>query len=157
MGSVNITLSHILQFVCGTDEEPVLGFAKSPGILFVPIDIAFYPQQTHVSIISIYHTPVQLSLFPQMKHFLISMIMLSLEHFLELFEFVQKLNPYFHVVSYLLCVQKNRLLTRIPAEDIWVTNSKDIFSKLRSKQTEFRIEQFNAVAKRDLANSTKAK
>ena len=104
MGSVNITLSHILQLVCGTDEEPVLGFAKSPGILFVPIDTAFYPQQTHVSIFSIYHTPVQLSLFPQMKHFLISMIMLSLEHFLELFEFVQKLNPYFHVVSYLLCV-----------------------------------------------------
>ena len=43
MGSVNITLGHILQFVCGTDEELVLGFAKSPGILFVPIDIAFLP------------------------------------------------------------------------------------------------------------------
>ena len=43
MGSVNITLGHILQFVCGTDEEPVLGFAKSPGILFFPIDIAFLP------------------------------------------------------------------------------------------------------------------
>ena len=43
MGSVNITLGHILQFVCGTDEEPVLGFAKSPGILSVPIDIAFLP------------------------------------------------------------------------------------------------------------------
>ena len=43
MGSVNITLGHILQFVCGTDEEPVLGFAKPPGILVVPIDIAFLP------------------------------------------------------------------------------------------------------------------
>ena len=43
MGPGNITLGHILQFVCGTDEEPVLGFAKSPGILFVPIDIALLP------------------------------------------------------------------------------------------------------------------
>lgn len=43
VGSFNITLGHILQFVCGTDEEPLLGFAKSPGILFVPVDIAFLP------------------------------------------------------------------------------------------------------------------
>ena len=43
MGSVNLTLGHILQFVCGTDEEPVLGFAKSPEIRFVPFDEGFLP------------------------------------------------------------------------------------------------------------------
>ena len=43
MGSVTITLGHILQFVCGTDEEPVLGFARSPKIRFVQFQESFIP------------------------------------------------------------------------------------------------------------------
>ena len=31
-GSTTLTLNHILQFVCGTDEEPALGFSISPQI-----------------------------------------------------------------------------------------------------------------------------
>ena len=31
----NITLSHVLGFSTGTDEEPVLGFALQPSIRFV--------------------------------------------------------------------------------------------------------------------------
>lgn len=40
---VTLTLGHILQFVCGTDEEPCLGFAKLPEIQFVEVDQSFLP------------------------------------------------------------------------------------------------------------------
>lgn len=42
-GSVTLTLGHILQFVCGTDEEPMLGFAKCPEIHFVEYHNAYLP------------------------------------------------------------------------------------------------------------------
>ena len=40
---ITLTLGHILQFVCGTDEEPCLGFAKLPEIHFVEVDQSFLP------------------------------------------------------------------------------------------------------------------
>ena len=43
LGLVTLTLGHILQFVCGTDEEPVLGFALHPEIIFRGCDQSFLP------------------------------------------------------------------------------------------------------------------
>ena len=34
-GNTTLNLGHILQFVTGTDEEPILGFVLSPEIIFV--------------------------------------------------------------------------------------------------------------------------
>ena len=42
-GETRLTLNHILQFVCGTDEEPVLGFGLSPEIRFVESKGHFCP------------------------------------------------------------------------------------------------------------------
>ena len=42
-GSTTLTLNHILQFVCGTDEEPALGFSMSPQIRFVSSSGSFLP------------------------------------------------------------------------------------------------------------------
>lgn len=42
-GTTTIDLGHVLQFVCGTDEEPVLGFVKSPEINFIECVSAFIP------------------------------------------------------------------------------------------------------------------
>ena len=39
----NITLGHVLQFLTGTDEEPVLGFALQPSIKFVEEPRSFIP------------------------------------------------------------------------------------------------------------------
>lgn len=42
-GSLTLNLGHILQFVCGTDEEPILGFVRSPEINFIECCDAFLP------------------------------------------------------------------------------------------------------------------
>ena len=42
-GSTTLTLNHILQFVCGADEEPALGFSISPQIRFVSSSGSFLP------------------------------------------------------------------------------------------------------------------
>ncbi|XP_068734040.1 uncharacterized protein [Montipora capricornis] len=42
-GSTTLTLNYILQFVCGADEEPVLGFSISPQIKFVSSSGCFLP------------------------------------------------------------------------------------------------------------------
>lgn len=39
----NITLQSILQFVTGSDEEPILGFALDPSITFVINNNSFLP------------------------------------------------------------------------------------------------------------------
>ena len=41
--STTLTLYHILQFVCGRDEEPALGFSISPQIRFVSSSGSFLP------------------------------------------------------------------------------------------------------------------
>jgi hypothetical protein len=38
-----VTLSHVLQFSCGTDEEPVLGFTIKPTLMFVEATTSFLP------------------------------------------------------------------------------------------------------------------
>ena len=45
-GSTTLTLNYILQFVCGADEEPVLGFSISPQIKFVSSSGCFLPTST---------------------------------------------------------------------------------------------------------------
>ena len=42
-GSTTRTLNHVLQFVCGADEEPALGFSISPQIRFVSSSGSFLP------------------------------------------------------------------------------------------------------------------
>lgn len=42
-GSTTLTLNHILQFVCGADEEPALGFSISPQFRFVSSSGSFLP------------------------------------------------------------------------------------------------------------------
>lgn len=39
----NVTLSHILQFATGAEEEPVLGFSIDPSIVFVDAENGFVP------------------------------------------------------------------------------------------------------------------
>ena len=39
----NVTLSHILQFATGAEEEPVLGFSIHPSIVFVDAENGFVP------------------------------------------------------------------------------------------------------------------
>jgi len=38
-----ITLGHMLQFVTGTDEEPVLGFELHPSLNFTEVSNSFVP------------------------------------------------------------------------------------------------------------------
>ncbi|PFX24171.1 hypothetical protein AWC38_SpisGene11235 [Stylophora pistillata] len=42
-GNNTLNLGHVLQFVCGTDEEPTLGFVLSPEINFIECGDAFMP------------------------------------------------------------------------------------------------------------------
>ena len=42
-GKTTLTLNHILQFTCGADEEPVLGFSIPPQIIFVSSSGYFFP------------------------------------------------------------------------------------------------------------------
>lgn len=42
-GKTTLTLNHILQFTCGADEEPVLGFSIPPQIIFVSSSGYFLP------------------------------------------------------------------------------------------------------------------
>jgi hypothetical protein len=44
-----VTLSHILQFVTGADEEPVLGFSIHPSLEFVPVNTTFLPTSSTCS------------------------------------------------------------------------------------------------------------
>ncbi|XP_061195039.1 uncharacterized protein LOC133203233 [Saccostrea echinata] len=39
----NLCLGSILQFITGTDEEPVLGFKIQPSIRFVEVDQSYIP------------------------------------------------------------------------------------------------------------------
>ena len=43
-GEVTLTLNHILQFVTGAAEEPILGFALHPSIEFT------LPKEVHIGI-----------------------------------------------------------------------------------------------------------
>jgi hypothetical protein len=58
-----LTLGRILEFVCGTDEEPVLGFAKSPEIHFFEVDESFLPTaNTCVNVLNLPHASITKSL-----------------------------------------------------------------------------------------------
>lgn len=39
----NVSLPHILKFVTGAEEEPVLGFSHHPSITFVEAEKSFLP------------------------------------------------------------------------------------------------------------------
>lgn len=39
----NVTLTHILRFATGAEEEPILGFAIQPSIAFVEAELSFLP------------------------------------------------------------------------------------------------------------------
>ena len=59
-----ISLGGILQFVTGTNVEPVLGFAMEPRLLFVDVDakLGFYP--TANTCTNCMHLPIPTSTTP---------------------------------------------------------------------------------------------
>ena len=82
-GSTTLTLNHILQFVCGADEEPALGFSISPQIRFVSSSGSFIP--TSNTCTNTLHLQAAQSVFLQMTYSLICMTVLLVAHTLELF------------------------------------------------------------------------
>ena len=58
---MTLTLGHMLQFVCGTDEEPV--FARSPKIEFVEFYTYFLPTaNTCINVLNFPHATTTESL-----------------------------------------------------------------------------------------------
>ena len=84
-GSTTLTLNHILQFVCGADEEPAWGFPFPRKSDLYPAVGASFLLQTLALIHCISHLQAAQSVFLQMTYSLICMTMLLVAHTLELF------------------------------------------------------------------------
>ena len=55
-GSIGtVTLGHVLRFVTGTDEEPVLGFKMQPSIEFCENSLFFPTSNTCVNSLKLVH------------------------------------------------------------------------------------------------------
>lgn len=89
-GKTTLTLNHILQFTCGADEEPVLGFSIPPQIIFVSSSGYFLPSSNTCTNTLNLPCPSSKPVFPQIMCSLICMTMPLVVHTLELFSLFQK-------------------------------------------------------------------
>lgn len=63
-GTETLTLNYLLQFVCGADEEPVLGFGLPPQIRFVDSSGHFCPSANTCTNALNLPTPTDMASFP---------------------------------------------------------------------------------------------